>query len=107
MFGTTGSHRGGASHSRDPILPTSAPTETAREAGEIRSNERRSPINMGSALALLRPSTARTADFAGLGAVGGVGAGVALGAEAFDALDDGGAPSAPSQVSFVSLYLLY
>ncbi|XP_034247809.1 BTB/POZ domain-containing protein 9 [Thrips palmi] len=93
-----GNHRGGPSHSRDAIPSTSAPTETASEAGEIHSNDRRSPSNIGTAsLALLRPSTARAADFAGLGAVGGVGAGVALGAEAFDVLDDGGAPSVPSR----------
>lgn len=96
-----GNLRGGAGANRSrENLPASqgaqgpvTPLETASEAGEIQTQDRKN-LNSASTTNSLspRPSTSRAADLAGLGAVGGVGAGVAVGAEAFDLLDDGGMP---------------
>lgn len=90
----------GRSRERDALPSSSSPPETASEAGEAQNQEKRSSSTVNAAVTVsqsLRNSTARAADFAGLGAVGGVGAGVALGAEAYDVLDDGGAPSRPKR----------
>ncbi|XP_026286758.1 BTB/POZ domain-containing protein 9 [Frankliniella occidentalis] len=94
--------RGGTNRSREIQPPSSVPPETASEAGETQNQDRKSSNSgngAGTVTQTLRASTARAADFAGLGAVGGVGAGVALGAEAFDVLDDGGAPARPKRLN--------